>query len=277
MKPEFVAQLIATEEGIVHQGIVVREDADTLVLREVASCEVVSLAKSDIAERREIGTLMPEGLAAAMSSRERSDLVRFLLDLGSANTADLEGLLGHSHEAAQFTYTAAPLEPASWRYVNHRVNRDRLYDFYQKEADYFRDLGQQMVLMPAYPGLDGGRLGHWGNQNEETSRATIDGSAWTAGRSSVAFFRTGRNCCRAVCARLGGADELAVCFNTETLTYAAAWQGGFVNHSPIRYGFVDRWPPPAIPSPSMAENRRGSNSSIAVIIATAVASFSLTT
>ncbi|HEX3726241.1 MAG TPA: DUF6797 domain-containing protein, partial [Pirellulales bacterium] len=239
VKPEFIAQAIATDEGRVYQGYIVAEDADKVMLRDAASCEPLSLAKTDIVERKEVGTLMPDGLAGAMSPVERRDLVRFLFELGQANRQGLEDLLGHSHEAAQFTYNAAPLEPAQWRHTQHPVNRDRLYDFYAKEADYFRDLGPQMALMPAYPGLDGGRMGHWGNQNEDTWRD----DRWKemdSGSVVCGIFQNGSELIpRSVCARLGGSSELAACFNPETLTYDAVWQGGFLRFSAVRHGFVD--------------------------------------
>jgi azurin len=44
---------------------------------------------------------------------------------------------------------------------------------------------------------------------------------------------------RAVCVRLGEHDELAACFNPETLCYDALWQGGFVKFSSVRHGFLD--------------------------------------
>jgi hypothetical protein len=38
------------------------------------------------------------------------------------------------------------------------VNRDRLYDFYLKEALFFRSQPNRPHLLPAYPGLDGGNV-----------------------------------------------------------------------------------------------------------------------
>ena len=70
--------------------------------------------------------------------------------------------------AAVFKPEAAPLDPAAYPLHNAPVNRDRVYDFYAKEA---RHALAQPVLpptLPPYPGLDGGKYGHWGNQNEKT-------------------------------------------------------------------------------------------------------------
>ncbi len=239
VKPEFVAHGIETEDGKLRQGYIVGEEGDKLLLREVASCEPLVLAKSEIVERHQIGSLMPDGLAMAMSATERRDVVRFLFELGKPNSEALESLLGLSHQAAAFKYHAAPFEPEQWRFAGHPVNRDRLYDFYAKEADYFRELKLPHVLLPEYPGLDGGKLGHWGNQNEDTWR---DGrwSRMDSGPVVSGIFQTGSKLlARGVCVRLGDANNLAACFNPETLTYAAVWQGGFLKYSAVRHGFVD--------------------------------------
>jgi hypothetical protein len=44
---------------------------------------------------------------------------------------------------------------------------------------------------------------------------------------------------KSVCVRIGDQGELAACFNPETLTYDALWQGGFIRFSPVRHGFLD--------------------------------------
>ena len=111
---------------------------------------------------------MPEGLAASMTSDERRDLVRFLLDLGRPGQSAAGQLLAHSHTPATFSYDRAPLHPEDWPSWRHPVNRDRVYDFYAKEAEYFSKQPNVPALLPPYPGLDGGTLGHWGNQSDAT-------------------------------------------------------------------------------------------------------------
>lgn len=52
------------------------------------------------------------------------------------------------------------------------VNRYRLYDFYRRQADHFLSLPDgQPALLPPFPGLDGGRRGHWGATNEKDTTA----------------------------------------------------------------------------------------------------------
>src|SRR5260221_6383759 len=93
--------------------------------------------------------------------------------------------------------------------------------------------------MPACPGLDGGRMGHWGNQNEDTWRD----DRWNqmdCGSVQCGIYQNGEQpVARAVCVRLGERGELSACFNPEKLKYEAVWQGGFVKFSPVRHGFVD--------------------------------------
>ena len=55
----------------------------------------------------------------------------------------------------------------AWPLWQHPVNRDRLYDFYSRRPSTSARSRIRPHLLPAFPGLDGGKLGHWGNQNEE--------------------------------------------------------------------------------------------------------------
>jgi len=68
---------------------------------------------------------------------------------------------------AEFQPTLPPLHPAETRLWTAFVNRDRIYDYYAKQAAAFR--GQPAPLLPEYPGLDGGRYGHQGNQNDQVT------------------------------------------------------------------------------------------------------------
>ena len=246
VRPEYVAWSLVTDEGTVHQGYLLGEDGEHIKLRESSSGQVVSLAKSAIEERLQIGTLMPEGLAAAMSAAERRDVLRFLIELGREGT-DSTRLLAEHSAATTFPYEFAPLVPGQWRHAGERVNRDRLYDFYAKEADYFRDVRPQPKILPAYPGLDGGRYGHWGNQDE----AVWSDDRWNAmdcGSVRCGIVNVGdQQIARGICVRLPGSERLAACFDPGTLTYRAVWQGDFVKYSAVRHGFVEGLTPAGAP------------------------------
>ncbi len=60
------------------------------------------------------------------------------------------------------------------RFSNEAVNRYRLYDFYARQAAYhLGNPADPSKLLPPFPGLDGGRRGHWGVTNEKSTTAFI--------------------------------------------------------------------------------------------------------
>jgi putative heme-binding domain-containing protein len=77
----YAASIVETDEGDVYHGIKLREDAETLVLRDALQSEIL-IPVTSIADRRETGTLMPDGLANLLTHGEFLDLVRFLYELG---------------------------------------------------------------------------------------------------------------------------------------------------------------------------------------------------
>ena len=230
---------VATLDGKVRRAYKDSETPEQLILRDPASREVVRLPKAQVEAIQHVGTLMPEGLAASMTSVERRDLVRFLIDLGKPGNSAPEALLRMAHAPAEFAYDRAPLDPTRHPSWQAPVNRDRLYDFYAKEADHFAKLAEVPSLLPQYPGLDGGKLGHWGNQNENTWVDDRWNRTDLGNLISGVFRGAGVTVPKGVCVRLGDNGEVAACFNPETLTYDAAWTGGFIKFAPKRYGFLD--------------------------------------
>ena len=171
VKPEFKAHLVVTSEGKSIRGYVLKEDGQQLQIKDPTRPEdqVVTLSKSDIEARREIGTLMPDNLTATMSNSQLSDLLKFLLSLGTPDgvpLADVESIIHHTHAhlhgPVAFEFDRKPLQPEHWPNWQHNVNRNRIYDFYAKEADHFRALAESAKPVPSllmeYPGLDGGEL-----------------------------------------------------------------------------------------------------------------------
>ncbi|MGE3776102.1 MAG: DUF6797 domain-containing protein, partial [Pirellulaceae bacterium] len=262
VRPEFSAWQVRLADGRSLQGFKRDESADTVLLLDPASQQFESLAKANIDELREVGTLMPDGLTQGMTYAQRRDLVRFLAELG--HTPGLDQSVRPEETPIPLAVNRAPLEPKAWRLWEHPVNRDRVYDFYRKEALHFREVTNRPHLLPAFPGLDGGKQGHWGNQNEEVWKdarwSQQDKSPVLAG---VTHF-PGRAVAKGVCVQLGDPAQLAACFNPETLTYEAVWQGGFVKFSEIRHGFLDGLrpdgtllPPPAGAKPELPFAYRG--------------------
>ncbi len=233
------AVTVATVDGRTRQAYRDSETAEELVLRDPASREVVRLRKAEIEATRPVGTLMPEGLAESMTPSERRDLVRFLIDLGKPGSTLPDALLRMAHAPAPFAYDRAPLDPDRHPAWQAPVNRDRVYDFYAKQARHFAALAEVPPLLPPFPGLDGGKAGHWGNQNE-TTWADDRWNRTDLGTVLSGVFRgAGVTVPKGVCVRLGEKGDVSACFNPETLTYDAAWTGGFVKFAPTRHGFLD--------------------------------------
>ncbi len=78
---------VETADGEAYSGILVRENADELVLRDATNREI-SIPTKDIENRRIGGSLMPAGLADILSPQDRIDLFRFLSELGKPGAYD---------------------------------------------------------------------------------------------------------------------------------------------------------------------------------------------
>ena len=115
VKEGFTAFTIATADGKVRQGYKLGEIADRLEFRDPTSGERFQIAKTDIDVLRADGSLMPEGLAEAMSKDDRRDLVRFLLELGRPGGYSATTIMRHSHTLAEFPYDRRPFFPTNGR------------------------------------------------------------------------------------------------------------------------------------------------------------------
>ncbi len=239
IKDGYEAIALATDNGKVIQGYPQEQNPIEIVITEATTGVKQRISRATIEEIRQVGTLMPEGIAATMSPRERRDLVRFLIELGKPGDMSSALVRQHPHAAATFPFDRAPLDPERWPNWQQPVNRERIYDFYAKEAEYFRKQSPVPLLLPTYPGLDGGSHGHWGNQNEE-SWADARWNNTALGSVLCGVFRgAGVTVPKGICLRLGDHGELCACFNPETLSYKALWRGGFVKFSATRHGFMD--------------------------------------
>ncbi len=81
IKDGYASLIVTTKDGDLVQGIKVREDKTELVLRDNLRDEF-SIPIAEIKSRKDGGSLMPSGLADAMTHGEFVDLVRFVSDLG---------------------------------------------------------------------------------------------------------------------------------------------------------------------------------------------------
>ena len=248
---KYKAHAIITADGDTLSGYVLDRNAERILFRDPAKGpeHKMEILLDDLEAEREVGTLMPENLVGAMSYGQVYDLVSFLLDLGKSEEiplAEVETVLEHAtahvHGAAEFAYDKSPLPASKHTHSDHPVNRDREYDFYAKESEFFRQMlleGERVppVLM-SFKGLDGGEQGHWGNQDEETWKR----DAWNQvdlGNMLAGVFRGGGvTAARGIAVRIGENQELACVFNPASLSYEMVWKDGFIKFSDIRHGFL---------------------------------------
>lgn len=241
---EYKAIAVLNLDGQIFRGYQVSESDSKLVIRDNATGKTISINQEDIEAVQPVGSLMPVGLLATLSLQDKHDLISFLADLGKhekLSSAGIDALLSHSHghHPESFEMSREPLEPERWPSWQANVNRDRLYDFYRKQARYFRDAKPRPKLLAEFPGLDGGEDGHWGNQSEPS---------WADGRWNETdlgtllcgvFHGDGIRVTRGICLQVGGGEQrLSACFDPDTLTYRRIWSGGFVGFSTIRHGFM---------------------------------------
>ena len=137
---EYVVWQLVTSDGERKQGYLVPSDDGEVALRDPATGSISRWAKDDVERLVEATTLMPDGLANAMTEQQLLDVVRFVQTLPhiqQGNSGELVAALKQAqhHHPASFEYTRAPLDPAAWPSARHPVNRDRIYDFYAKQAE----------------------------------------------------------------------------------------------------------------------------------------------
>lgn len=244
IEPQYTLWQILTVDGEILTGYKEPTPPEgPLRLRDGASGEVREIPLGAIEDESTGGSLMPEGLAGAMSRQQQLDLFCFLCSLGRGDVDGeaIDRVLAHAqmdHGPAEFSYDRQPLVPDRWPNRHHPVNRDRIYDFYTKQAEHFRQQAQRPMLLSEFPGLDGGQFGHWGNQNEETWASDRWNDTDLGSVQCGVFHADGATVARAVVMRLGEEGEISACFNPDTLTYDAVWTDGFVRFSSVRHGFM---------------------------------------
>jgi putative heme-binding domain-containing protein len=126
IKEGYHATAVETKDDQEIAGILVRETADQLIVRDAANKEV-PIAKNNIAKRTaSTSSLMPAGLVDALSSQDQIDLYRFLSELGKPGRYDASKsdvartykILAGTIDLAQFgddRVVALPLSESAWQ------------------------------------------------------------------------------------------------------------------------------------------------------------------
>ena len=162
---------------------------------------------------------------------------RLASTLGLWNFDDLPDAppLVKAPDPAPFTPGRPPLDKADFRHWEAFVNRERVFDFYGKQALHFMEEKPLPALIPAFPGMDGGQQGHWGNQNDKETWADGRWAASDLGTVfSGVFNGAGLKIPKAVCVRDG---DTAAVFDPTTLSFPVRWKGGFIELKDHRRGF----------------------------------------
>jgi putative heme-binding domain-containing protein len=211
-----------------------------------ATLELTVVDREDLEELQPLGSPMPDGLAQSMSNLQRLDLLQYLLTIQAGGAAQVDFLAdayrrSRTHQLTPEPTDVArgPLLPAHWPNATHSVNRDRIYDFYKKQAWLYRQAPVPPLLLGYFHSLDGPHTGHWGNQDEaywasgRWNHTTLDGL------QSGVFRGPGVTVPRGICVQLGDDQQLSICFDPDSLTYPLLWKEGFVSFSSVRHGFMD--------------------------------------
>jgi len=159
-------------------------------------------------------------------------------DAKLALEANLKGLETLREQlAASGALAPGPLEPGSHPHHDAWINRDRVYDFYAKQARRFSAVEPLPETLPPYPGLDGPGHGHWGNQNDQDIWKDARIREMDHGPMVSAVFRgDGKTIPRGIGVSLG--DDRHAVFNPESLAYELLWHGEFIAWSDVRRGFL---------------------------------------
>ena len=87
IKEGYHAVVLSTKDGRELSGMIARETATEVILRDAANQEI-SVATQNIAKRASSGSLMPAGLIDGLLPEERLDLINFLAQLGRPGAYD---------------------------------------------------------------------------------------------------------------------------------------------------------------------------------------------
>jgi putative heme-binding domain-containing protein len=82
VKEGFGSIAVLTKSDQIYQGFHASEDKQTLILRDPAREDLIRIPVAEIKSRKDIGSVMPEGLTNGLTRAELRDLIRFLADLG---------------------------------------------------------------------------------------------------------------------------------------------------------------------------------------------------
>jgi putative heme-binding domain-containing protein len=243
IEPIFQTHQFLLEDGRVLIGFRTDRPDKKIAIRDAATNFETLVSSDDIVSEKPASSVMPETLVASLPLRDQLNLIAFVSKLGKEDSLKpdiVASVLKHSrgHKVADFPWTTKPIDPENHPWHQAYINRDRVFDYYQHQANFFRTQDLEADLLREYPGLDGKNFGHWGNQDEKFWAGDESNDAKLGGYVCHTFKNGKQIIPRAVCVRFGE-DELATAvFNVDSLSFEAYWKGDIV-FSSVRHGFLD--------------------------------------
>lgn len=116
------------------------------------------------------------------------------------------------------------------------VNEARVYDFYQRQADYYLPIsaGELPKILPAFPGLDAGKHGHWGKHNQNNYEDGRWNDIVHGPLVTQVFFNQDIRVLKGMSIDLG--NDVSTVFDPMALCFRSVWQDGFLKFHPFRWG-----------------------------------------
>jgi azurin len=153
----------------------------------------------------------------------------------TAKDRDLNVAKPDTHE-----YVKPELGREGIRRADHKVNEARVYNFYARQAEHYMKNPPGSVLIPAFPGLDAGKHGHWGKYNQNGHK---DGR-WNDMRNDgvvgahVNFPKATKLSPieGGIIVGLGKDAKYHAVFWPRTLTWQMIWQDGTFHYDGFRWG-----------------------------------------
>lgn len=116
--------------------------------------------------------------------------------------------------------------------------QNRIRNYYAEEARRLLSRGDEPLpeILPQFPGLDGGKFGHWGQSDDSFYTDDRLNEMDMGGMVSQVVNHFGQTTVRAVVVAVGEGQEASALFDTGRLTFTDSWQGGEVIYDSKRFG-----------------------------------------
>jgi mono/diheme cytochrome c family protein len=143
---------------------------------------------------------------------------------------------GKQEEPLAFPYLATTEGREGYELAEEETNTYRVYDFYKRQAKHHLKQDRELKLLPAYPDLDGGTFGHWGNYNKNGHK-DLRWNDMDYGPALAATYSIDKK------KKIGGMLSVrlpgghTVTFNKDTGGYYNAWEGR-PYFNPHRWGLI---------------------------------------